>query len=78
MLLKQRWSFYYRKEGHIAPHSGEFKRYSRLTGHKLNELRGEGYTSTIAKFSGHIESFQEVSQQLGHNLLDVLLTYLTH
>lgn len=66
------------QQGHTARHSGEFKGYSRLTGHKLNELHGEGYITTIANFSGPIEAFQEVSQQLGHNRLDVLLTYLTH
>ena len=83
-LLSERiavWEQHYAdmaQQGHTAPHRGEFKGYSRLTGHKLNELRGEGYTTTIANFSGPIEAFQEVSQQLGHNRLDVLLTYLTH
>lgn len=66
------------QQGRTAPHSGDFKGYLRLTGHKLNELRGEGYTTTIANFSGPIEIFQDVSQQLGHNRLDVLFTYLTH
>ncbi len=83
-LLSERiavWEQHYAdmaQQGHTAPHRGEFKGYSRLTGHKLNELRGEGYITTIANFSGPIEAFQEVSQQLGHNRLDVLLTYLTH
>jgi hypothetical protein len=83
-LLRERiaiWEHRYEqmdRTGHIAPHRGEFKGYSRLTGSKLNELHGLGYETTIANYSGPIEAFQEVSQQLGHNRLDVLLTYLSH
>jgi hypothetical protein len=78
-LLRERIAVWqYRCTGHVAPHRGEFKGYSRLTGSKLNDLHGLGYETTIANYSGPIEAFQEVSQQLVHNRLDVLFTYLKH
>lgn len=54
----------------------EYRGYSTIKGQELKMGDLRGYEIQIAAYKGNAQAFIEVSRNLGHNRLDVLLKYL--